>query len=48
VGFDLKPTYHYRGYGLANIKERLEQIGGELTIITEPGKGTTLDIEVVV
>ena len=48
VGFDLERTDRYGGYGLANIKDRLEQIGGELTIITEPGKGTTLDIEVAI
>jgi signal transduction histidine kinase len=48
VGFDLERTGRYGGYGLANIKDRLEQIGGELTIISEPGKGTTLNIEVAI
>jgi PAS domain S-box-containing protein len=48
VGFDLELSDRFGGYGLANIKHRLEQIGGELTIITEPGKGTTLDIEVAI
>ncbi|GAH83206.1 unnamed protein product, partial [marine sediment metagenome] len=47
VGFDLERANRIGGYGLANIKDRLEQIGGELTLITEPGKGTTLDIEVI-
>lgn len=46
VGFDLERSGRFGGYGLANIKGRLEQIGGELTIISEPGKGTTLNIEV--
>jgi hypothetical protein len=47
VGFDLERTTRFDGYGLANIRDRLPQIGGELTIITEPGKGTTLEIEVI-
>jgi signal transduction histidine kinase len=47
VGFALASSDRFGGYGLANIKDRLEQIGGELTIISEPGKGTTLDIEVI-
>jgi signal transduction histidine kinase len=47
IGFDLERTDRFGGYGLANIRHRLEKIGGELTIITEPGKGTILDIEVI-
>jgi signal transduction histidine kinase len=48
VGLDHERTERYGGYGLVNIKDRLEKIGGELSIITEPGKGTILDIEVAI
>jgi PAS domain S-box-containing protein len=48
VGFALASSDRFGGYGLVNIKDRLEKIGGELSIITEPGKGTILDIEVAI
>jgi len=48
VSFDLERNDRFGGYGLENIRDRLEKIGGELTIISEPGKGTTLDIEVAI
>ncbi|GHO94703.1 hypothetical protein KSF_047510 [Reticulibacter mediterranei] len=47
-GFD--PTVQYDGYGLQGIQERLEVIGGTLTIESErgsgnmPGKGTRLKV----
>jgi PAS domain S-box-containing protein len=47
MGFDHGNIGRYGGDGLANIKDRVEQIGGELTVITEPGKGTTLEVEVL-
>ncbi len=31
-----------RGHGLRNMKKRAEEIGGELTIESEIGKGTTV------
>ena len=46
VGFRLDAAGRYGGYGLANMRERLAQINGELKIITELNEGTTLEIEV--
>jgi PAS domain S-box-containing protein len=46
VGFRLDTAERYGGYGLANMRERLAKINGRLKIITEPGQGTTLEIEV--
>jgi signal transduction histidine kinase len=34
------------GHGLTNMRERLAQIGGRLTIQSRPGEGTTLTMEV--
>lgn len=44
-GFDPQNVAH-RGYGLANMRERAEQVGGSLTLSTVPGQGTTLTVEV--
>jgi PAS domain S-box-containing protein len=46
VGFDPETVEHYGGYGLENMRNRLEKINGALIIDGEPGKGTTLEIEV--
>ena len=46
VGFDPESLGLYVGYGLANMRDRLEKIDGALTIDTQPGAGTILDIEV--
>ncbi|MBE7499692.1 MAG: ATP-binding protein [Verrucomicrobiales bacterium] len=35
-----------RGEGLANLRRRVESVGGRLTITSNPGNGTTLDLEV--
>jgi signal transduction histidine kinase len=37
-GFD--PTKRYDGFGLLGIKERVESMGGELTVQSAPGAGT--------
>jgi PAS domain S-box-containing protein len=48
-GFDLsrlanrEPT---KGFGLFNIRERLELIGGRLDVETSPGRGTAMSIDV--
>ena len=34
------------GYGLVGIRERAELIGGSLTLISRPGVGTTLEVDV--
>lgn len=35
-----------RGYGLANMRERVELLGGRFTLRTSPGSGTRLRIEI--
>jgi signal transduction histidine kinase len=37
-----------RGSGLAGLKDRVEAIGGTLTVQSRPGQGTRLDVEVPV
>jgi signal transduction histidine kinase len=37
-----------RGTGLLGIKDRVEAIGGTLTVQSRPGQGTRLDVEVPV
>ena len=45
-GFDLETAELGRGYGLPNIKDRAERLGGVLYIETSPGNGAKLDIRV--
>ena len=47
-GFDLETAELGRGYGLPNIKDRSERLGGVLYIKSSPGNGTKLDIRVPV
>ena len=44
VGFDPEKAELGKGYGLPNIKDRAEGLGGILLIDTAPGKGTRLQI----
>lgn len=44
VGFDLEEAELGRGYGLSNIKDRAERLGGVLVVTTSPGKGTKLRV----
>ena len=44
VGFNPATVHH--GLGLLSMRERVEQIGGSLRILSEPGKGTRLEVEV--
>jgi signal transduction histidine kinase len=37
-----------RGWGLAGMRERIESVGGQLTIETEPGLGTIVEVAVPV
>ena len=43
-GFDLEKAELGRGYGLPNIKDRAERLGGGLLIESSPGKGTQLKV----
>ena len=45
-GFDLETAELGRGYGLPNIKDRAERLGGVLYIESSPGAVTKLDIKV--
>ena len=47
-GFDLETAELGRGYGLPNIKDRAERLGGVLYLASSPGAGTNLDIKVPV
>jgi len=42
VGFDLRHTVNGRGLGLISMRERLRLVNGELSIESEPGRGTTV------
>ena len=46
AGFDLEKAEMGRGYGLSNIKERTERLGGILVIETAPGEGTSLNVKI--
>ncbi|HIN35795.1 MAG TPA: ATP-binding protein, partial [Dehalococcoidia bacterium] len=45
-GFGLETAELGRGYGLPNIKDRGERLGGVLYIESSPGAGIKLDIKV--
>ncbi len=44
VGFD--PEVAKRGLGLVSMRERADSVGGALTVRTEPGQGTVIELEV--
>jgi len=46
VGFTLSPTVTENTLGLFGMRERVEMLGGRLTLESSPGKGTTLTAEV--
>jgi PAS domain S-box-containing protein len=43
-GFDPHVPSLNRGFGLISMQERADRIGGELTILTEPGSGTKVHL----
>ena len=47
-GFDVEKSELGRGYGLPNIKDRAERLGGVLLIESSPGEGTRLKITIPV
>ena len=47
-GFDLETAELGRGYGLPNIKDRAERLGGLFYIESSPGNGAKLDIKIPV
>jgi len=42
IGFDWRDTINRRGLGLISMRERLRLVNGELSIQSEPGRGTTV------
>jgi signal transduction histidine kinase len=42
VGFDPQDAFNHSGIGLISMRERLQLVGGELSIKSEPGSGTTI------
>jgi signal transduction histidine kinase len=44
VGFDVTNKKNMDSYGLIGMKERVFLIDGELTILSEKGKGTTVQV----
>ncbi|MDP1809502.1 MAG: sensor histidine kinase [Actinomycetota bacterium] len=46
-GFDLvKGLQDHRGFGLVNMKDRAESIGGTIDVATQPGAGTTIKVTI--
>ena len=44
TGFDIKKVDYEQKYGLLGIRERVEMIGGKLSIESEPNKGTRITV----
>jgi signal transduction histidine kinase len=44
VGFELASTDQSSHYGLRGMKERIQKIGGQISVDTSPGKGTDIRI----
>jgi signal transduction histidine kinase len=45
-GFDPQTVGEKGGLGLTSIRERVEGLGGELNIVSSPGQGTALKVNV--
>lgn len=45
-GMELSGTGTFRGNGIANMKERIRLLHGNIDIQSKPGKGTAIDIEI--
>ena len=45
-GFDPNGDYHEGGLGVRGMQERADQIGADLSIISKPGEGTSVVVEV--
>ena len=49
IGFDASAVCHNRdktGLGLIGIRERLAALGGALSIVSAPGRGTTVEVTI--
>ena len=45
-GFDRKEAWQGGGLGLKSMQDRAAQIGGDFSIETAPGQGTTIQVKV--
>lgn len=43
IGFDMDSVYDL-SYGLKNIEDRVEDLAGNLQLLSQPGKGVAMDI----
>jgi PAS domain S-box-containing protein len=48
IGFDPRDAFTKGGMGLISMRERAEQIGGRLEVVSSPGEGTTVRVKVKV
>lgn len=46
VGFERVPGTSHDGYGMLSMAERAELVGGELTVQSKPGVGTTVAVQI--
>lgn len=46
VGFERVPGTSHDGYGMLSMAERAELVGGELTVESKPGVGTTVAVQI--
>ena len=42
AGFDQQDMVNHRGLGLISMRERLQMVGGQFSVTSEPGRGTTI------
>lgn len=47
LGFDLPEAIKGHGLGLVSMRERLQAVGGELSIDSRPGEGTTVTARIL-
>ncbi|ADH98943.1 sensor histidine kinase [Salisediminibacterium selenitireducens] len=47
-GFDMKAVQHHGSYGMDNMRERAEEIGGTFKLVSVPEEGTQLEVKVPV
>jgi two-component system sensor histidine kinase DegS len=46
IGFDIEKNNKTSHFGLTGMRERAQLIGGDLTIISKPGYGTTIQLTI--
>lgn len=46
TGFDVEEARRKNGLGLRSMQERVSQLGGKFEILSQPGKGTEIDVTV--